>query len=72
MMYSGELGIAQSSYLKSGARLYVTEQAFERGKMLLREKVIPLRRSSVAKGRCWRASRTPRNTKPSPPPRHER
>src|SRR5690348_18213340 len=24
-LYSGELGIAQSSYLKSGARLYVTE-----------------------------------------------
>ena len=42
MLYSGELGMAQSSYLKSGARLYVTEQAFERGQMLLREKVIAL------------------------------
>lgn len=41
-LYSGELGMAQSSYLKSGARLYVTERAFERGIMLLREKVIGL------------------------------
>jgi len=50
MLYSGELGMAQSSYLKSGARLYVTEQAFERGKMLLREKVIALAELQRRKG----------------------
>lgn len=41
-LYSGELGMAQSSYLKSGARLYVAEQSFERAKTLLQEKVIGL------------------------------
>ena len=50
MLYSGELGMAQSSYLKSGARLYVTEQAFERAKMLVQEKVIALAELQRRKG----------------------
>ena len=50
MLYSGELGMAQSSYLKSGARLYVTEQAFERAKTLLQEKVIALAELQRRKG----------------------
>lgn len=50
VMYSGELGMAQSSYLKSGARLYVTEQAFERAKTLLEEKVIALAELQRRKG----------------------
>ena len=42
MLYSGELGMAQSAYLSSGAKLYVAKKAFERAKVLLREKVIGL------------------------------
>lgn len=41
-LYSGELGMAQSSYLRSGARLYVAERAYERAQILLKEKVIGL------------------------------
>lgn len=41
-LYSGELGMAQSSYLKAGARLYVKARAFERARTLLEEKVIGL------------------------------
>jgi cobalt-zinc-cadmium efflux system membrane fusion protein len=41
-LYSGELGMAQSSYLRSGARLYVAERAYERAKILLQGKVIGL------------------------------
>jgi len=41
-LYSGELGMAQSSYLRAGARLYVAERAYERAKILLQEKVIGL------------------------------
>ena len=40
MLYSSELGMAQSAYLKAAAKLYVAERAYERAKMLLREKVI--------------------------------
>ncbi len=50
MLYSGELGMAQSSYLKSGARLYVTEQAFERAQTRLEEKVIALAELQRRKG----------------------
>ena len=59
MLYSGELGMAQSSYLKSGARLYVTEQAFERAQTLFEKKSLLWRNSSVAKGNVERTSRTP-------------
>lgn len=40
ILYSSELGIAQSSHLKAKAKLHVAEQAFERAKLLLEEKVI--------------------------------
>jgi cobalt-zinc-cadmium efflux system membrane fusion protein len=40
MLYSGELGLAQSAYLKAQAKLYVAEQAFRRARFLLKEKVI--------------------------------
>jgi cobalt-zinc-cadmium efflux system membrane fusion protein len=49
-VYSGELGMAQSSYLKAGARLYVTERASERAEILLREKVIGLAELQRRKG----------------------
>jgi cobalt-zinc-cadmium efflux system membrane fusion protein len=42
MLYSGELGVAQSAYLSAGAKLYVATKAFERAKILLKEKVIGL------------------------------
>lgn len=42
--------MAQSSYLKSGARLYVAKQAFERAKILLQEKVIALAELQRRKG----------------------
>ncbi len=40
ILYSSELGLAQSAYLKSQAKLHVAEQAYARAKFLLQEKVI--------------------------------
>ena len=40
MLYSSELGLAQSAYLKARAKLHVAEQAYNRAKFLLQEKVI--------------------------------
>lgn len=40
ILYSSELGLAQSAYLKSRAKLHVAEQAYARAKFLLQEKVI--------------------------------
>lgn len=40
ILYSSELGLAQSAYLKARARLHVAEQAYARAKFLLQEKVI--------------------------------
>ncbi len=40
ILYSSELGLAQSAYLKSRAKLHVAEQAYARAKFLLQEQVI--------------------------------
>jgi len=40
MLYSSDLGLAQSGYLKAEARLYVAQEAVKRARFLLREKVI--------------------------------
>ena len=40
ILYSSDLGLAQSAYLKARAKLHVAEQAYERAKFLLQEKVI--------------------------------
>lgn len=40
ILYSSELGLAQSAYLKARAKLHVAEQAYARAKFLLQEKVI--------------------------------
>ncbi len=40
MLYSSDLGLAQSGYLKARARRHVAEQAFQRASFLLKEKVI--------------------------------
>ena len=40
ILYSSELGLAQSGYLKARAKLHVAEQAYGRAKFLLQEKVI--------------------------------
>jgi cobalt-zinc-cadmium efflux system membrane fusion protein len=40
ILYSSELGMAQSAYLKANAKLYVAERAYNRAKSLLEEKVI--------------------------------
>ena len=40
LLYSSELGLAQSGYLKARAKLHVAEQAYGRAKFLLQEKVI--------------------------------
>ncbi len=50
IMYSSELGMAQSSYLKAVAKLYVAERAYERAEMLLKEKVIGLAESQRRQG----------------------
>ncbi len=40
ILYSSELGLAQSAYLKAQAKLYLAEQSFKRAEFLLKEKVI--------------------------------
>jgi cobalt-zinc-cadmium efflux system membrane fusion protein len=40
ILYSSELGLAQSAYLKAQAKLHVAEKAYARAKFLLQEKVI--------------------------------
>jgi cobalt-zinc-cadmium efflux system membrane fusion protein len=40
ILYSSNLGLAQSAYLKSQAKLHVAEQAYARAKFLLQERVI--------------------------------
>lgn len=40
ILYSSELGLAQSAYLKAQARLHVAQQAYARATFLLQEKVI--------------------------------
>lgn len=40
LLYSSELGLAQSAYLKAQAKLHVAEQAYNRAKFLLQEQVI--------------------------------
>ena len=40
ILYSSELGLAQSAYLKAKAKLHVAEQAFSRAQFLLQEQVI--------------------------------
>ncbi|TKB59638.1 MAG: efflux RND transporter periplasmic adaptor subunit [Nitrospira sp.] len=40
ILYSSELGLAQSAYLKARAKLHVAEQAFNRAQFLLQEQVI--------------------------------
>jgi cobalt-zinc-cadmium efflux system membrane fusion protein len=50
MLNSSELGMAQSSYLKAVAKLYVAEKAYERATMLLREKVIGLAEAQRRQG----------------------
>jgi cobalt-zinc-cadmium efflux system membrane fusion protein len=40
ILYSSELGLAQSAYLKAKAKLHVAEQAYSRAQFLLREQVI--------------------------------
>jgi cobalt-zinc-cadmium efflux system membrane fusion protein len=50
LLYSGELGMAQSAYLKAGAKLYVTERAYQRAQVLLKEKVIGLAEAQRREG----------------------
>jgi cobalt-zinc-cadmium efflux system membrane fusion protein len=40
ILYSSELGLAQSAHLKAQAKLHVAEQAYNRAKFLLQEQVI--------------------------------
>lgn len=40
ILYSSDLGLAQSAYLKARAKLHLAEQGYERAKFLLKEQVI--------------------------------
>ena len=40
VLHSGDLGLAQSAYLKARARRHVAEQAYQRAEYLYKEKVI--------------------------------
>jgi cobalt-zinc-cadmium efflux system membrane fusion protein len=50
LLYSGELGMAQSAYLKAGAKLYVADRAYRRAQILLKEKVIGLAEAQRREG----------------------
>ncbi len=50
ILYSSELGMAQSAYLKALAKLYVAERSYERAQMLLKEKVIGLAEAQRRQG----------------------
>lgn len=50
MLYSEELGMTQSAYLKADATLYVAERSYERAKYLLTEKVLALADAQKRKG----------------------
>jgi membrane fusion protein, heavy metal efflux system len=50
ILYSEELSMAQSAYLKAKARLYVAERSYERARYLLAEKVIALAEAQKRKG----------------------
>jgi membrane fusion protein, heavy metal efflux system len=50
ILYSSDLGMAQSAYLKAVAKLYVADRAYERATMLLREKVIGLAEAQRRQG----------------------
>lgn len=50
ILYSAELGMAQSAYLKANAKLYVAERSYERAKSLLQEKVIGLAEAQRREG----------------------
>ena len=50
VLHSGDLGLAQSAYLKARARRHVAEQAYERAQFLYKEKVIGLAESQRREG----------------------
>lgn len=50
LLYSSELGMAQSAYLKATAKLNVADRAFRRAKLLLKEMVIGLAESQRREG----------------------
>lgn len=50
LLYSSELGMAQSAYLKASAKLNVAERAYNRAKTLLKEKVIGLAEAQRREG----------------------
>lgn len=50
LLYSSELGMAQSAYLKATAKLNVAGRAFRRAELLLKEKVIGLAESQRREG----------------------
>lgn len=50
LLYSSELGMAQSAYLKATAKLHVADRAFRRAQLLLKEKVIGLAEAQRREG----------------------
>ena len=50
ILYSSELGMAQSAYLKAKAKLFVAERSYQRAKLLLEEKVIGLAEAQRREG----------------------
>lgn len=50
VLYSSDLGMAQSSYLKAKARLFVAERASQRAQALLQEKVIGIAEAQRREG----------------------
>ena len=50
VLHSGDLGLAQSAYLKAKARRHVAEQAYERAQYLFTEKVIGLAEAQRREG----------------------
>lgn len=50
ILYSSDLGMAQSGYLKAKARLFVADRSYQRAKALLEEKVIGLAEAQRREG----------------------
>lgn len=50
ILYSSDLGMAQSAYLKAKARLFVADRSYQRAKALLEEKVIGLAEAQRREG----------------------
>jgi membrane fusion protein, heavy metal efflux system len=63
ILYSAELGMAQSGFLKANAKLYVAERAYNRAKSVMEEKVIGVAEAQRREGEMISARAEAREAK---------